>query len=152
MGESDVFAFLPHVGIASGRVIVGYVGTPLKYSCSVYGAPVAVAARCAAVKPAGEGFVSSHMTLPADEWEEREFDTVFPPKQYREPDDSIVESPHSWELTDVTSVEFKNLGETEVRQVVRRASWIPGQSAEDRAREIAALLAKAGRSWQPPGG
>lgn len=151
MGESDVFAFLPHVGIASGRVIVGYVGTPLKYSCSVYGAPVAVAARCAAVKPADEGFVSSYMTFPDDEWGERDFDEVLPPKRYREPDDSIVETPHSWELTDVTSVEFKNLGETKVRQVVRRAGWMPGQSAEDRAREVAALLAKAGRRWQPPG-
>jgi len=152
MGESDVFAFLPHVGIASGRVIVGYVGTPLKYSCSVYGAPVALAARCAGVKPTGEGFVSSYMTFPAEEWGERDFDEVLQPKRYREPDDSIVETPYGWELTDATSVDFKNLGETEVRQVVRRAGWIPGQSAEDRAREIAVLLAKAGRRWQPPGG
>jgi hypothetical protein len=150
MGESDVFAFLPHVGIASGRVIVGYVGTPLKYSCSIYGAPVAVAARCAAVKPVCEGFVSSYMTFPADEWKERQFDKVFPPKRYRESDDSIVESPHSWELTDSTSVEFKNLGETEIRQVVRRAGWAPSQPAEDRAREIGGLLAKAGRRWHPP--
>lgn len=55
MGENDVFAFLPHVGIASGPVIVGYVGTPLKYNCSVFGAPVAVAARCASVMPDCEG-------------------------------------------------------------------------------------------------
>ena len=39
MGQNDVFAFLPHVGIATGPVIVGYVGTPLRYNCSVFGAP-----------------------------------------------------------------------------------------------------------------
>lgn len=47
MGEHDVHSFVPHVGIASGGVTVGYVGTPIKYSCSAFGAPVALAARCA---------------------------------------------------------------------------------------------------------
>ena len=28
MSENDAWAFCPHIGIASGRVIVGYVGTP----------------------------------------------------------------------------------------------------------------------------
>lgn len=32
MGENDAFSFSPHIGIASGRVLVGYVGTPLKYN------------------------------------------------------------------------------------------------------------------------
>jgi hypothetical protein len=90
------------------------------------------------------------MTFPAGEWKEHEFDKVFPPKRYREPDESIVESPHSWKLMDATSVEFKNLGDSEVRQIVRRAGWAPQQSAEDRAREIAVLLAKAGRRWHAP--
>jgi class 3 adenylate cyclase len=148
MGENDVFAFLPHVGIASGPVIVGYVGTPLKYNCSVFGAPVAVAARCASEMPDCEGHFSSYMTFPAAEWGGRDFDEVFPPKRYREPDDSIVESPHAWDLLPPSSVDFKNLGQTEVRSIVRRAAWAPGQSAEDRAREIAELLAKAGRRWR----
>ena len=51
MGENDAFSFCPHIGIASGHVIVGYIGTPFKYNCSVFGAPVALAARCAQVKP-----------------------------------------------------------------------------------------------------
>lgn len=52
MGEKEVLAFTPHVGLASGVVIIGYVGTPLRCNCSVFGAPVALAARCAGVQPA----------------------------------------------------------------------------------------------------
>jgi class 3 adenylate cyclase len=55
MAEHDVWAFLPHVGIASGDVIVGYAGTPLKYNGSVFGTPVALASRCAGIKPATDG-------------------------------------------------------------------------------------------------
>ncbi len=47
----DVHAYRPHVGIASGPVIAGYAGTAFRYNVSVFGAPVALAARCAAVKP-----------------------------------------------------------------------------------------------------
>ena len=46
MSENDAHSFCPHIGLASGKVIVGYVGTPLKYNCSVFGAPVALAALC----------------------------------------------------------------------------------------------------------
>lgn len=35
MAENDFWSFLPHVGLASGPVIVGYVGTPIRYNCSV---------------------------------------------------------------------------------------------------------------------
>ena len=41
MCENDALAFEPHIGIASGQVTVGYVGTPLRYNCSVFGAAVA---------------------------------------------------------------------------------------------------------------
>ncbi len=148
MGQNDVFAFLPHVGIATGPVIVGYVGTPLRYNCSVFGAPVALAARCAGVKPDCDGVFSSCMTFSAAAWEGRDFDDLFPPKKYKEPDDSIVEAPHGWDLLPGRSVDFKNLGRTDVRQVVNRAGWAPGQSAEDRARETVKLIAQAGRRWQ----
>ena len=85
MGQNDVFAFMPHVGIATGPVIVGYVGTPLKYNCSVFGAPVAVAARCAGVKPDVDGMFSSYITFPAADWEGHDFDDLFPPKKYKDP-------------------------------------------------------------------
>src|ERR1035438_1337606 len=31
MSERDLLGFGPHIGIAAGEVVVGYVGTPLKY-------------------------------------------------------------------------------------------------------------------------
>ncbi len=49
-GERDLHNYGPHMGIAAGEVTVGYVGTPLKYNCSVFGSPVAIAARCASAK------------------------------------------------------------------------------------------------------
>jgi class 3 adenylate cyclase len=150
MGQNDVFAFLPHVGIASGPIIVGYVGTPLKYNCSVFGAPVALAARCAGFKPDFDGIFSSYMAFPAADWEGHDFADLFPPKKYREPDNSIVEEPHGWELLAGREVDLKNLGPTEVRHVIHRAGWAPGQSAEDRARETVKLIAQAGRRWKPP--
>lgn len=51
MSRNDVHAYRPHIGIASGPVIVGYAGTATQYNVSVFGAPVALAARCAGVRP-----------------------------------------------------------------------------------------------------
>lgn len=100
MAEHDALSFCPHMGLASGRVIVGYVGTPLRYNCSVFGSPVALAARCASVtpdKPAACLF-SSTITFPAHEWDHRDFADMFPPKRYKELDGTTREQPHSWEL------------------------------------------------------
>jgi class 3 adenylate cyclase len=56
MINHDPWAFEPHIGIASGPVTVGYVGTPIKYNCSVFGQCVATAARCAGIKPDPQAF------------------------------------------------------------------------------------------------
>lgn len=95
MGEQDVLDFSPHIGVASGRVVVGYVGTPLKFNCSVFGAPVALAARCAGVKPdldESETY-STTVTFPDAEWRGRDFAQVFPPRRYRDPDGTVEEEP-----------------------------------------------------------
>ena len=150
MGQKDAYSFMPHVGLASGLVIVGYVGTPLKYNCSVFGSPVAMAARCAGVEPDyQESPISSYMTFPAGEWENRDFDEVLPPQTYQDPDGSQHEQPHAWKLLPPREVDIKNLPSTEVQQIVNTAIWLPSQSAEDRARETAAGIAAAGRRWQP---
>ena len=79
MSRHDVHAYGPHIGVASGRVIVGYAGTALRYNVSVFGAPVALAARCAAVKPADpQKVVSSTVVAPASDWGTREIDDVLP--------------------------------------------------------------------------
>ena len=87
---------MPHIGIASGKVIVGYVGTPIKYNCSVFGAPVALAARCASVKPElqEDQFASSSIVFPVREWEYRDFDEVFPPRKIKDPNGATYEQPH----------------------------------------------------------
>jgi class 3 adenylate cyclase len=113
MGEYDPFAFSPHIGIATGRVTVGYVGTSKKYSCSVFGAPVALAARCASVRPdhsmAG-GDVSSHIVFPAEAWDTHEFHVLFPARNLDHPTRGVQIIPTPWELLDTREVEFKNLG------------------------------------------
>jgi hypothetical protein len=151
MGQNDVFAFMPHVGLASGPVIVGYVGTPLKYNCSVFGAPVAMAARCAGVKPVyDESPVSSYMTFPAAEWTYEALDEVLAPNEYEGPDGAVHKQPHAWVLLPPRAVELKNLAPIEIRQIVNTAVWLPGQSAEERAVETAKAIADAGRRWRAP--
>ena len=150
MGQRDVYSFLPHIGIASGRVIVGYVGTPQGYSTSVFGAPVALAARCAAVDlPDDVDFrVSSYLTLPASEIEGRDFAELIPAESARDADGTDYEQPHSWRPLDGRVVSMKNVGDVEVAQIANAAVWLPSQSAEDRAREVVRLAAKAGRRWK----
>ena len=104
MAEHDVLAFHPHMGIASGVVTVGFVGTALKYDCSVFGVPVALAARCASTRPKPpintkpQPFVSSSIVFPAGLWKCRSFEEVFPPEKHRRPDGTIQERPQSWKL------------------------------------------------------
>jgi class 3 adenylate cyclase len=146
MCEQDPLAFDPHIGIASGGVTVGYVGTPIKYNCSVFGAPVALAARCAAVKPLDES-ASSRIVFPASEWSERRFDEMFPTRKHKGPLGEI-ERPAPWELLPPRKVGMKNLGDVEVREVQRTTVWVPqGFSAEDRAREALQALREQGRYW-----
>ncbi len=136
IAQNDAHSFCPHIGLASGRVIVGYVGTPLKYNCSVFGAPVALAARCARVAPqADAGQLSSSIVFPAAEWGGRDFSAVFPPRRLRDPDGTIIEQPHGWELLPRRDVELKNLGTVPLREVVNRAFHLPSQPAEERAKE-----------------
>jgi len=149
MSEHDALDFNPHVGIASGPVTVGYVGTPAKYDCSVFGAPVALAARCSGVRPSirdGLSF-STSIVFPAKEWRGRNFETVFPATKYRLPDGTTAEQPHCWEMFPPRSVDMKNIGPVEVQEIVNRAMHFPSQSAEDRAKEALQVLRRAGRYW-----
>jgi class 3 adenylate cyclase len=147
MAENDALAFMPHIGIASGRLIVGYAGTPLRYNCSVFGAPVALAARCAGTTPVDEGRFSSSITFPATEWAERDLVDVFPAKEYELPDGGVGKMPAPWDLLESRGVEMKNVGEIEVREILRRAMYLPSLSAEDRARMAMEEIEKAGRYW-----
>jgi class 3 adenylate cyclase len=67
MSKHDAHAYCPHIGIASGRVIIGSAGTPLRYNVSVFGAPVALAARCAGVRmpETDDRMVASTIVVPS---------------------------------------------------------------------------------------
>ena len=76
--------------------------------------------------------------------EDREFDEVITPQRYREPDESIVETPHSWELLDSTDLDFKRCRRAAMRLLVRR-----GLDTRVVRGEITRLLAETGRRWRP---
>ena len=147
MADNDALAYCPHMGLASGNVIVGYVGTPLKYNCSVFGSPVTLAARCAAVGPDldDDTVASAGIAFPAIEWKGRELNELFSPRRHQMPDGSEREERLEWELQPPRYVEMKNIGSTEIREIVRRGIYLPSQTAEDRAREGLAFLKKHNR-------
>lgn len=150
MGQNDAFAFSPHIGIASGKVVVGYVGTPRRYNCSVFGAPVALAARCAGLRPDIEGIASTVVSFPADAWEGWDFDEVFDPEVLKGPDGETIEHPHAWELVGPREVGIKNMGQIHVCHAVNRALHAPSQSATDRAREGVRGITAERRRWVNP--
>lgn len=157
MAEHDVHSYLPHIGLASGRVVIGYVGTPMKYSASVLGAPVAMAARCAGVTPElpEETFYSTSISFPDESWAERDFDEVFPPRKIRTNEaereagsPEFIEQPHAWKLLDPQTVELKNLPNTAIRTIVNKGGHFGSTSAEGRARESVKWMRDQG-SYRP---
>lgn len=141
MSRHDVLGYQPHVGIASGGVIVGYAGTAFRYNVSVFGAPVALAARCAGVRPADpETPVSSTIVMPSADWGDRDLDAVVPP---------LGNEAHfrRFELREPREVEMKGLGLVSVREVHNTGMWLPTMSAEDRAIEGLQALRAGNRYW-----
>jgi hypothetical protein len=141
VAEKDVHSYCPHIGIASGPVIAGYVGTPIKYNASLYGKPVTIASRCASIKPQGE--YSSTITFPSDLWKYGSLDDIFKPIQKGQ-NSKINEEPHPWKLLEPREAEIKNIGPLMVREVVNSCIWIPQQSAEERAKECVRILKEKG--------
>jgi class 3 adenylate cyclase len=146
MSRRDVHAYRPHIGIASGAVIVGVVGTEHKYDVSVFGAPVALAARCSAVKPLDEDQIfSSTITSPAAEWQGRDIDVVVEGNVTNYGTASDQESTRYFDLLDPHSTSMKGLGSVQVRQIVNTGLWAPTETAEQRAKAALAALADAKR-------
>jgi len=145
IAENDALDFGPHMGIASGLVTIGYVGTPLRYNCSAFGAPVTLAARCAGIKPRKN--CSAWMTFPAEEWKDRDFGAVFPPKKDTLPDGSTRARHQVWELHEPQSAELKNLPVTEVCIIGKNVFHAPAITAVDRARMGVAALKATNRYW-----
>lgn len=142
MGERDVLGFGPHIGIASGRVMAGYIGTPVMYNASLFGTAVTIASRCANIKP--DKPCSSSIVFPSIEWADRSLREIFPPRVLNHPNEGKVEQEHAWELCEPRKVELRNLGTAEIREIYNAAMWLSRQSAEQRAKECFRLIKEAG--------
>lgn len=102
--EFDEWGFSPHIGISSGIVTVGYVGTPKMYSCSVFGKPVTLAARC--VLHAESGMI----VIAKDDWHDALFETIFiSRKEFKK--NSSRGNMDKWNLSGPENVEFENIGQ-----------------------------------------
>jgi class 3 adenylate cyclase len=159
--ENDVLDYQPRIGVASGPVVVGYVGTPLRHNCSVFGASVALAARCAGVKAElpDNQFATHVITFPASDWGDRgHVDDVLEAQRRKgyDPSDpaAIVEIPASekWSLTRPFDRDLKNVGIVALGQLSDPMSLRinQGWSAESRAVDGVQNLKSANRYW--PGG
>jgi class 3 adenylate cyclase len=148
IGERDLLRFMPHIGIASGLVTIGYVCTPLKYNCSVFGAPVALAARCASLKKEDDPDpVFAGIAFPAEEWRNRDFDTVFPRRKYENDDGTVFVQQQFWEILQPEVRSLKNIGDYNIQYILNRVMHASPISAEELAREFLRGLYETGRYW-----
>jgi len=108
--EYDIWGFHPHIGISSGVVTVGYVGTPKMYNCSVFGKPVALAKRCASV--AKERMI----VFPAMNCNKSLVDPIFTSK--KDADKNLSRRPNeTWQFFEPENVELINMGNYDVCKV-----------------------------------
>lgn len=142
MAENDALSFCPHMGIATGVVTVGFVGTPLKYSCSVFGVPVVLAKRCATIKPQKSGH--SSIFFPADLWMDRPFEKIFPPHKLKKSDGQVVEQPQVWKLLPSKKDGMEKMPDIEILEIRKETIWIPQESAEERSKQALLELQKSG--------
>jgi class 3 adenylate cyclase len=148
MTEHDSLSYCPHIGVAAGPVTVGYVGTPLRYNCSVFGHPVALAARCASIKSVN-GY-SSAVIFPAENWGSRTLEDTVPAPRWQLEDGTVHVDEIRWDLQPVRTEPVKNLRDLEVRELTYKLMHMPSMSAEDRARMSLDVLKKGGRYTPMP--
>jgi class 3 adenylate cyclase len=139
IAQNDALAFSPHMGIAFGDVIVGYTGTPTKFSCSVFGRAITLADRCSEVIP--PQVHSCSIAFPASLVSEQQFREIF---GLSEKPDQALSQPSPWRLLAARSLPLKNIGNLEVREIIKVSHWYPCQSAEDRTRGNFKMLSEKG--------
>jgi len=143
MADNDALDFCPHMGIANGLVTVGFVGTPLKYNCSVFGVPVVLAKRYASVTP--QTFISPSIIFPAELWKNYSFEEIFQPQEYKRPNGMIQKLPQTWELLPARKVQMKNIPDIEILEVAKKTISTPSLIAEERAKEALLHFQKTGK-------
>jgi hypothetical protein len=132
MIDSDSLDFHPHIGIASGDVIIGYTGTPLKYNCSVFGSPVAMAARCTSIK-------TEHINsiiFPSSNWKTGyKLDEILPPLVYKDRIFGDHIQPQHWKLNEPRTEKLKNMPDTEILELSTNRTHLSTQSMTERAKK-----------------
>jgi class 3 adenylate cyclase len=146
MVENDTLGFSPHVGIAAGEVVVGYVGTPMKYDCSVFGSPVTLAQRCCQIKERQGSIV-----IPASTWAGRQLEQVLTKRKLKQPDGRDAELDVSWRMFPPERVNVKHQ-ELEIVQLghegIRAAFQIPLDGGPVLAGEQATAQERAKRAFE----
>ncbi len=142
IAQNDAWGYGMHIGIAAGLVAVGFVGTPVKYNCSVFGLPVNLASRCAGIKPVES--CSASIVFPSELWVGYNLKEIFPPEKIRMPDDQVQDQLQDWKMCEKREVPIKNMGNLEVREIIKTSSWYPSVSAEERAKESMQIIKKQG--------
>jgi hypothetical protein len=137
MSERDALSFCPHMGIGSGRVVIGYVGAASKFNCSVFGKAVTVASRCTAIRTRGP--FSSSIVFPATEWKYGNLESVFPKVVY-EGFGKKTEMSLSWKMLQTRKEILKGIGDLEIIEIVNRLLHRPGLSVDERAKEYYKLI------------
>jgi hypothetical protein len=138
MAEHDALDYAPRFGIASGRVSVGFVGTAVRFNCSVFGRPVVLAKRCAQIQSSKFGGYSIH--FPAEQWGGRNLDDVFPKEKYRDIDGNDVEREMMWELLAPRTVETNRDQQIEVRELHYPMMRAPSFDITEQARTVTQLV------------
>jgi class 3 adenylate cyclase len=124
MVEQDYLNFFPHVGIASGQLVVGYVGTPLKYNRSIYGRPVTLAQRCCQLEDA-----KGPIVLPTESWGQRKLVNVLTKRKLKDPTGKEFEIDVRWRTLPPRRVTLKGCGDLDVLEVTDVTDK-PGGSVE----------------------
>jgi len=144
IGDRDPWDFRPHIGIARGIVTIGYVGTPHKYNCSVFGYFVNLAKRCASVKHDEEAGAS--IVFPKNLWEEKLFDQIFPPVIKRDVKGKAFGHHQNWKMVHRGKEKMKNMDEIELVEIHKTTIWIPSITAAERAKEALLVLREKGNN------
>jgi class 3 adenylate cyclase len=133
MLENDAFNFTPKIGIASGPVFIGCVGTKHSPFVSAMGNTVNIAARLA-------GGIVKPCTI-------RVGTDLLPAIQ-----DVFTTTTSSWSISEPFNFSAKNLGTIEVVDILRQSEWVrcvnyweEAEEAENLAREHGAIIVDPGK-------
>lgn len=147
IGEHDAYGFVPGIGIASGRVTVGFTAMRECHRASVFGQAFMLAAGCAAMRP--DAAAAACISFPASEWNGRSLDELFPAHGEQGDGGGYQKKPRTWELGTPRRVDFPGMGMVEILDLGSFIHWAPEHSAERKAGEWFQELERKGLYRKP---